>query len=67
MVLGTARLLVVCHAARSSSSTACARRFTVRAISSRWRCMASVSACGMASAAPTPRAGQMAPNRVAFS
>ena len=32
-------------------------------ISSRWACMASVSAKGMARAAPTPRAGQMAPNR----
>src|SRR4051812_9051179 len=40
-------------------------RLTVRAISSRWSCMACVSAKGSARAAPVPRAGQMAPNRYA--
>src|SRR3954447_24287639 len=67
MFLGMLRAPVVCQPARSSSSAAWAPRLTVRAISSRWSCMACVSAKGSARAAPMPRAGQMAPNRYALS
>ena len=49
--------------ALSARLTAWAPRATVLPISSRWACMAWVLAKGMARAAPTPRAGQMAPNR----
>ena len=52
---------MVCQPARSNISTACAQTATLAEISSRWSCIASVSAKGIASAAPTPRAGQMAP------
>jgi hypothetical protein len=44
-----------------------APRLALRAISSRWSCMACVSAKGSARAAPVSRAGQMAPNRYALS
>jgi hypothetical protein len=36
---------------------------TVLLISSRWRCIASVSALGIMIAAPVPRSGQIAPKR----
>jgi hypothetical protein len=63
MFPGITSAFVVCHAARSMMSTAFAPGATWRLISSMWSCMASVSARGRASAAPTPRAGQMAPKR----
>ena len=60
---GIFSLSVVCQPARSSSRIACAPVTTVRAISSRCFCIASVSAEGIARAAPVSRAGQTAPNR----
>lgn len=42
MFFGTVSILVVCHPARSSSSTACDPRATMVEISSRCICMASV-------------------------
>src|SRR5215204_3104912 len=56
MFFGTSSLSVVCQPARSRRRTACEPGLTVRPISSIWACMAWVSAKGMASAAPTPRA-----------
>ena len=66
MLSGMARAFVVCQAARSMISTACAPGATLRAISSTCACMASVLTQGDAIAAPLPRAGQIAPNSQAF-
>ena len=54
---------LVAQPARSMRRTACEPSATVRLISSRWAGMAWVSANGIATAAPVPRAGQTAPNR----
>ena len=61
MLGGTESLAVVCHPAWSAKRTAWALVLTWDEISSRCHCMAWVLQRGRTRAAPTPRAGQMAP------
>src|SRR4051794_19022825 len=61
--LSIAGVTGVCQPAWSSTRMACAFGARLRAISSRWCCIACVSARGMTTAAPAPRLGQIAPNR----
>ena len=52
-----------CHPAPSQVTTACAPGVTWVLISARCRFIAAVLTDGSTRAAPTPRAGQTAPNR----
>ena len=63
MLAGTSSLVVVCHPARSRMRTAWAFGATCDDISSRCHCMAWVLQRGSTRPAPTPLAGQTAPNR----
>ena len=54
-----------CQPAPSTPSMACAPGATPALISAGWAVMAAVSAKGITGPAPTPRAGQIAPNRSA--
>ena len=65
MFRGTTRAFDMCQPAWSRTRIAWAAGSTAVLISSRWACMAAVSAKGMTSAAPLPSFGQMAPKMYA--
>ena len=63
MLSGPLSAAEACQPAPSTPSRAGAPGATPARISARWAVMAVVSAKGMTRPAPTPRAGQIAPNR----